>query len=88
MPFAYIRPAYMGKITTVLLLLAWSVKASAGTVSGFVKDESGKPLAYASVYVKNGKSGTTTGVNGEYQLSLDAGQYTLVAQYVGYTKKE
>ncbi|ULQ54263.1 DUF5686 and carboxypeptidase regulatory-like domain-containing protein [Flavihumibacter fluvii] len=72
----------------LLLLVVWSEIASAGTIRGVVKDESGKPLAYASVYVKNGTTGTTTGVNGNYQLTLEEGQYTLVAQYVGYTRKE
>lgn len=76
------------RVFLVLCFLIVAMMASAGTIRGVVKDGSGKPLAYASVYVKNGKSGTTTGVQGNYQLTLDAGEYTLVAQYVGYTKKE
>ncbi len=60
----------------------------AGIISGYVKDEQGKPLPYASIYVKNGQQGTTSGVNGYYQLNLPDGNYTLVAQHVGYAREE
>ncbi|HEY8398562.1 MAG TPA: DUF5686 and carboxypeptidase regulatory-like domain-containing protein [Flavihumibacter sp.] len=75
-------------ILSVLLLLLQNALLQAGTISGYIRDEQGKPLAYASVYVKNGRAGTTSGANGFYQLSLTAGTYTLVAQHVGYAKKE
>lgn len=78
----------MQKILLVFLLL-WQYSVSqAGTIRGYIKDENGKPLPYASVYIKNGQQGTTSGVNGYYQFTLPAGKYTLVAQHVGYTKKE
>ena len=76
------------KIFLVVFVLTLSLAANGGMISGVVNDGSGKPLAYASVYVKNGKAGTTTGVDGNYRLNLEAGQYILVAQYVGYSKKE
>jgi uncharacterized membrane protein len=75
-------------ILSVLLLLLQNALLQAGTISGYIRDEQGKPLAYASVYVKNGRAGTTSGANGYYQLNLTAGTYTLVAQHVGYAKKE
>lgn len=78
----------MQKNLLVILLLLQQGLLHAGMVSGYVKDENGKPLPYASVYSKNGQQGTTSGVNGFYQLNLPEGNYTLVAQHVGYTKQE
>ncbi|MDE6528472.1 MAG: carboxypeptidase-like regulatory domain-containing protein, partial [Muribaculaceae bacterium] len=43
------------------------------TVSGTVVDESGEPLIGASVLVEGAKSGTTTDVDGKFQLSCPAG---------------
>ncbi|MBZ5855908.1 DUF5686 and carboxypeptidase regulatory-like domain-containing protein [Flavihumibacter profundi] len=76
------------RIVVCFLLLLGFFPAFSGTISGFVKDDAGKPLAYASVYVKNGREGTTTGVNGNFQLNLPNGEYTLIAQYVGYARQE
>lgn len=78
----------MQKFLLVLLMLLQQGLLRAGTISGYVRDENGKPLPYASIYIKNGKEGTTSGVNGFYQLNLPNGNYTLVAQHVGYTKLE
>lgn len=56
-------------------------------LSGKITD--GKdPLPFANIYIK----GTTQGVNsndeGKYSLKLPAGDYTIVYQYVGYSKEE
>lgn len=78
----------MQKLFFLLAAMMIFPVAFAGTITGFVKDEKGNPVSYASIYVKDGRQGTTTGVNGYYQLSLAAGRYILVAQHVGYAKKE
>jgi hypothetical protein len=48
----------------------------------------GESLPFATIYLK----GTTKGVNsndeGSYSLKLDPGKYTIVFQYVGYSKQE
>ncbi|HOA36884.1 MAG TPA: DUF5686 family protein [Flavihumibacter sp.] len=75
-------------LVLVSVLVGLFPTAQAGIVSGVVKDEKGKPISYASVYVQNGKEGTTAGANGSYQLSLTEGNYVLVAQHVGYAKQE
>ncbi len=78
----------MQKIGLFFLLLLQQALLHAGMVSGYVRDEQGKPLPYASVYVKNGQQGSTSGVNGFFQLNLPEGKLTLVAQHVGYTRQE
>ncbi|GAO44492.1 hypothetical protein FPE01S_03_05290 [Flavihumibacter petaseus NBRC 106054] len=60
----------------------------AGTISGWVKDEKGNPVSYASIYVKQGREGTTSGGNGQFQLTLASGTYVLIAHHVGYAKVE
>ncbi|KIC95029.1 DUF5686 and carboxypeptidase regulatory-like domain-containing protein [Flavihumibacter solisilvae] len=76
------------RLRIIVILLFFCSGVSAAVIKGYVKDANGKPLAYASVYVKNGRQGTTAGVNGYYQLSLTPGRYTIIAQHVGYAKME
>ncbi|MCZ2337383.1 MAG: SusC/RagA family TonB-linked outer membrane protein [Chitinophagales bacterium] len=58
-------------------------------VSGKVTDQIGKPLIGVSVTLKgNSTVGTTTDVSGNYSLSLDNGNGTLVFSFVGYLSQE
>ncbi|HSK13152.1 MAG TPA: DUF5686 family protein, partial [Phnomibacter sp.] len=72
----------------VTLSFSLSVEAFSQTINGTVTDEQGKPLAYASVYVKGGTQGTTTNNDGKYQLDLSPGTYTIVCAFIGYTRVE
>ncbi|MGZ8552834.1 MAG: DUF5686 and carboxypeptidase regulatory-like domain-containing protein, partial [Chitinophagaceae bacterium] len=74
-------------LLSFLLLFLFS-SAFAGKISGVITDEKGNPLPYASVSIKGTKKGTTTNSSGRYSIDLVPGQYTLVAQYVGYAKRE
>lgn len=78
----------MTRFIGVLFWMLLAEIATAGQINGFVKDEKGNPIAYASVFVRNGKQGTTTGLNGAYQLLLPEGDYVLIAHHVGYAKQE
>lgn len=71
---------------TVLLLSF--VSTQAGRVSGTVKNQRGEVLPYASILVKGTTTGTTTNNQGNYFLDLPAGSYTIICQYIGYTKVE
>ncbi|MBN9352178.1 MAG: TonB-dependent receptor [Chitinophagaceae bacterium] len=58
-------------------------------VKGKVTDENGKPLAGVSVTLKNNnKIGTTTDNNGDYSLSVESGDGTLVFSSVGHSTQE
>lgn len=65
-----------------LLLLICGISFSQ-QISGTVKDLRGNPIAYASVFVRNGK-GTTADANGKYKLSIATGDYIVVCQFIGY----
>jgi TonB-linked SusC/RagA family outer membrane protein len=56
-------------------------------VSGRITDESGAPLAGASVKVKGGSGGVSANANGEYAITVpdDA---VLIFSYVGYDEKQ
>lgn len=57
------------------------------TISGYVKDVStGETMIGATVYVKETQKGTTTNVYGFYSFTVDAGEYTLIAAYLGYVE--
>jgi hypothetical protein len=74
----------------ILWLLAGCIgsEALATRITGTVTDDKGNPLAYASILVKGTTRGVTAGSDGKYSLELGAGAYTLVCQYVGYTRRE
>jgi hypothetical protein len=58
--------------------------ALAGVLKGKVTDASGTPLPYATVYVEGTTSGVNTNGNGDYELSVNAGLYKVICQYIGY----
>jgi TonB-linked SusC/RagA family outer membrane protein len=57
-------------------------------INGKVTDESGSPLAYASVVVKSTNKGTATDKDGKFSISVDNAGDILVFSYVGYVTIE
>ncbi len=53
-------------------------------VSGTITDSNGDPLAGANVSAQGTLLGAAAQNNGAYSLSLPAGSYTLLVQYIGY----
>src|SRR5262245_37412752 len=77
------------RITLLLILpIVFSFSARAGRISGTVTDDKGNILPYATILVKGTTIGTTTNPAGKYFLTLEAGQYTIACQYVGYNRVE
>lgn len=72
----------------LLLHTLCSIANEKVTVSGYVKDKStGEELIGATVFIKrNTQKGISTNTYGYYALSLEPGQYTLVARYLGYQR--
>ncbi|MEM6318848.1 MAG: DUF5686 and carboxypeptidase regulatory-like domain-containing protein [Bacteroidota bacterium] len=56
----------------------------AGGITGTIKDTDGNPIAYATIYVKELGTGTTTNVEGNYTYRLVAGIYNVTFQSIGY----
>ncbi|WP_229214289.1 SusC/RagA family TonB-linked outer membrane protein [Dyadobacter flavalbus] len=57
-------------------------------ISGTVKDDKGEVLPGVSVVVKGSQRGTSTNVDGSYQLSVPDGSNTLIFSFVGYLPQE
>jgi len=77
------KPALLAIFILIQLTASYSQKIK-GTVTGI----DGKPLAYASVYVKGTNNGTHANNEGKYSIKLPNGRHILVCQYVGYKKEE
>ncbi len=74
-------------LTTLLAVFAFTI-ADAAKIQGFIKEEQGSPLAYATVTVKGTPTGTTANSKGFYSLDLKPGSYTLQFEYVGFVTVE
>lgn len=57
-------------------------------ITGKVNDANGSPLRGASVTVKGGRTGTQTGPDGSFSLSVDKAVTTLVVSSVGFATQE
>lgn len=55
-----------------------------GIIKGIVKDELGKPFAEVRFGVSGTNIGGSTGADGTYQISVDAGTHTLLFSILGY----
>lgn len=71
----------------LLSVITISFVPSPGTVKGRVTDESGHPLAYASVVVKATGKSVTTAADGSFSLQAGAGDVLLIS-YIGFVTKE
>lgn len=58
------------------------------TISGTVKDENGQGMPGVSVVIKGTSRGTTTTINGSYQLVVSDEATALVFSFVGYLPQE
>lgn len=81
-------PSFLLKNTcTAMLLILTIAPLLAQGIRGTIKDEKGEPLAFATIFVKQTGSGTTSNINGEYELLLKPGTYEIVFQFLGYETK-
>ena len=81
----------MKKILFVFLLILTAIQLTygqKGTLRGKILDrETGETLPGATIAVKNKPTGTTTDFDGNYELKLEPGSYTIEISYVSYTKQ-
>ena len=81
---------HRGLAVLVLMLFTVSAFAQAGrTVTGKVTDQSGAPLAGASIVVVGTTYGTMADENGNYQLAVDnPAEAVLEVSFVGYIRQQ
>lgn len=55
------------------------------TVSGKVTDEKNEPMPFVNIMIKGTTTGSTTNIQGYYQLSIEnEGTYTILYKFIGY----
>ncbi len=79
-------------VLSLLLLIPGMFLTStlqAQTLQGVMTDRvTGESLPGATIMVQGTTRGTVTGIDGDYQLSLDAGTFIIVYSYVGYMAQQ
>lgn len=67
-----------------IILIFFSNASFAGGIKGTIYDEAGDLLPFATIYVKELETGTSTNSDAFYEIKLSPGEYTIIYQYVGY----
>ncbi|MBB6004599.1 DUF5686 and carboxypeptidase regulatory-like domain-containing protein [Arcicella rosea] len=73
--------------TSLVILFFNSFSWSAG-IKGTVKNTKNELLSFASVIIKESGKGTMANEDGQYELTLSAGTYTIIFQYLGHKNLE
>ncbi|NBC86133.1 MAG: SusC/RagA family TonB-linked outer membrane protein [Bacteroidetes bacterium] len=69
----------------LLLLPGTAFAQEDGTIAGRITDaQTGDPLPGATVQIQDMQVGAATDANGEYEIEVEAGSYTLSISFVGY----
>lgn len=72
---------------TLLLLpscfLSFYISSAQG-IRGRITNVQGEAIAYANIYIPQLKNGTTSSIDGRYELKLPEGNYKVLFQYLGY----
>ncbi len=76
------------KISIYFITWLFVFQATAQSISGYVKDNNGNALPFASVSIKQNGKGVTANQEGYYTMALSPGDYTFIVQYVGYARAE
>ena len=69
-----------------LVLCGMDAQAQGNLVTGAVRDAKGEPVIGATVILKGTTTGTATGLNGEYALSIRQKNAVLEVSLIGYNK--
>lgn len=74
----------MKKLLLVISLLSATYALKAQGIKGIIKDENGDLLPFASIFVKEIGSGTSSNLDGFYEYRLKPGSYQVTYQFLGY----
>ncbi len=75
-------------ICLLILLSGFQLCLRAQGIRGVIKSTDNGLLPFASVFITNLKTGTTTNADGRYELKLPSGIYTVRVQNIGYKAEE
>src|SRR6478735_1770721 len=75
------------RFLTLLFVISTSVVSAQG-VRGTIKSDDGKPLSFATIYIKQLVTGTTTNAEGYFDILCPSGEYEMVFQFLGHETLE
>lgn len=75
-------------IATLIFLMSMIATTYGQGIEGFVNDSSNEPVEFATIYVKELGTGSSTNIEGYFHMSLAPGTYSLVFQHLGFKAKE
>ena len=81
-------PSKRLRLLGILMFFVGLGMANAQTVSGRVQDEDSTPLVGATVVIKGSSNGTTTDVDGQFQITGVSANAIIVISYTGYAAQE
>lgn len=67
-----------------VLVLSTNIYGQSGGIEGFIKGENDENLGFATIYIRNIETGTTSNIDGFYHIKLAPGNYDFVFQFLGY----
>ncbi|RFZ82144.1 carboxypeptidase-like regulatory domain-containing protein [Mucilaginibacter terrenus] len=71
-------------LLSLFLVFTCGLFAQDITISGKISSEDGKPIPFATVYVKNSTKGTSANSEGGYTINIKPGSYDLIYKALGY----
>ncbi len=78
----------MSAFAVIILSVILTSAGQSYNITGKVTDETGAPVAGASVVVKNTSRGAITGISGEYRIEVTDNDKILVFSFIGYENRE
>ena len=71
------------------LLICLSASAQTGIIKGIVTDaDTNEPLIGVNVVLEGSTTGAATGLDGDYAINVEEGEYAIVVSYVSYFDKK
>lgn len=74
--------------TIFFLVLVFCGQLNAQGIKGNIQDIEGNPLPFASIYVKQAGTGTSSNLEGDYELPLRPGAYDVSFQFMGFASEQ
>lgn len=77
----------MQRLVLSMLIALIPIGVLAQGIKGTIKDNEGNPMPFASIYVKEIGTGTSSNLEGNYELPLKAGKYQITYQFMGFASQ-
>ncbi len=78
----------MNKIFIIAISLIWVANGYSQGIKGTVRNAQNEPIEFATIFVKQLETGSSTNIEGVFQMPLAPGRYNLVFQHLGFKAKE